>query len=252
MPLAILARPQAGPAAIIVDRASRGMREEERVLRIHRLLLDRYGDPPQRRHDLLSTLVSAILSQNTNDTNRDRALGRLTERFQGWEAVRDAPVEDVVDAIRPAGLGPTKAPRIQEALRRISAQQGGLELGFLGQLPLEEAREWLLGIPGVGPKTAAIVLLFGLGRPAFPVDTHVHRVSTRLGLLPEGTSREKAHGILEAIVPAGIYYPLHINLIALGRDVCHARGPEHEVCAVRLECPVFTELARGGEQGGAS
>ncbi len=228
------------------------MSDDDRVLRIHRLLLDEYGDPPRRAHDPLATLVSTILSQNTSDTNRDRALAQLRERFPGWEQVRDARLEDVLEAIQPAGLGPTKAPRIQEALRLITAERGALELDFLAELPLEEARQWLLAIPGVGPKTAAIVLLFALDMPAFPVDTHVHRVSSRLGLLPGGTSREKAHQMLEEMVPPEIYYPLHINLIELGRDICHARGPEHDVCVLRSECPVFEAVSREKAPGAST
>ncbi|TET49582.1 MAG: endonuclease III [Anaerolineales bacterium] len=218
--------------------------DTKRILRIHNLLLAEYGDPPRDCHDPLPTLVSAILSQNTSDTNRDRALARLGERFPDWEAVRDARQEDLLDAIRPAGLGPTKAPRIQEALRRITAERGELELDFLAQLPLDEARRWLVAIPGVGPKSAAIVLLFALNRPAFPVDTHIHRVAGRLGLLPERTGREKAHEVLEAIVPPEIYYPFHVNLIAHGRVVCHARKPEHESCLLRSDCALYAQLAQ--------
>ena len=217
-------------------------RDTKRILRIHRLLLDEYGDPLRKDHDPMDTLVSAILSQNTSDTNRDRAMGRLVERFTDWEAVRDARQSDVLDAIRPAGLGPTKAPRIQEALRRIGAERGELKLDFLSDLPLDEARRWLIDLPGVGPKSAAIVLLFALNMPAFPVDTHIHRLAGRLGLLPARTGREKAHEVLEAIVPREIYYAFHINLIAHGRGVCHARKPEHVSCLLRSDCALYSEL----------
>lgn len=213
-----------------------------RVRHIHNLLLAEYGDHPYRPRDPVATLVSTILSQNTNDVNRDRAFERLRERFPTWEKVRDAPVEELVEAIRPAGLAPTKAPRIQEALRRIDTERGEISLDFLADLPVEEGREWLLAIPGVGPKTAAIVLLFALGRPAFPVDTHVHRVTQRLGLIPVGTSREKAHALLEQLVPPQIYYALHLNLIALGRAICHARNPEHERCVLRDTCDSYSNL----------
>ena len=216
--------------------------ETKRVLRIHDLLLAEYGDRPWQPHDPVASLVNTILSQNTNDVNRDRAFEQLRERFPTWEAVRDAPLEALIDVIRPAGLGPTKGPRIQEALRRITAERGKISLDFLADLPVEEARAWLSSIPGVGPKTAAIVLLFALGRPAFPVDTHVHRLSRRLGLIPEKTSREKAHVLLEALVPSDLYYTFHLNLIAHGRAVCHARNPEHEVCVLRDECPFFRAL----------
>ena len=206
------------------------------VLHIHNLLLSAYSDHPWRPHDPVASLVLTILSQNTNDVNRDRAFERLRERFPTWEAVRDAPPEALVEAVRPAGLAPTKAPRIQEALQRVTAGQGEISLDFLGEMGLEEARAWLLSLPGVGPKTAAIVLLFALGRPAFPVDTHVHRVTRRLGLIPLQTSREKAHKLLEQLVPPEIYYSFHLNLIAHGRTVCHARNPECGRCILRDEC----------------
>jgi len=216
----------------------------EQIRTLHQALLDEYGDPPRGASDPVSTLISTILSQNTNDVNRDRAFDRLQERFPTWQAVLDAPLDALVDAVRPAGLAPTKAPRIQEALRRIVAEQGTISLDFLDQMGLEEARAWLLGIPGVGPKTAAIVLLFSLGKPAFPVDTHVHRVSQRLGLIPQGTSREKAHQLLERLVPPDIYYPFHLNLITHGRTICHARNPEHDRCLLRDVCPVYQNLDR--------
>jgi len=210
--------------------------ETAKIRRIHDLLLAEYGDHPWHPRDPVATLVLTILSQNTNDVNRDRAFERLRERFPTWEAVRDAPLADLVEAIRPAGLAPTKGPRIQGALRRITAERGELSLDFLADLPLEEARAWLLSLPGVGPKTAAIVLCFALGRPAFPVDTHVHRVCRRLGLIPQRTSREKAHELLEALVPPEIYYPFHLNLIAHGRAVCRARAPRCDDCILRDEC----------------
>ena len=213
--------------------------ETQAVLRIHDLLLSEYGDHPWRPHDPVATLVGTILSQNTNDVNRDQAFDRLRERFPTWEAVRDAPLDLLVESIRPAGLAPTKGPRIQEALRRVTTQRGEISLGFLADMPLAEAREWLLALPGVGPKTAAIVLLFALGRPAFPVDTHVHRVTRRLGLIPDRATREKAHELLEQLVPPEIYYPFHLNLIAHGRTVCHARNPECARCALQDECAYY-------------
>ena len=215
--------------------------ETKEILHIHDLLLAEYGEPEWHPRDPVASLVNTILSQNTNDVNRDRAFEQMRERLPTWEAVRDAPLEELIDAVRPAGLAPTKAPRIQEALRRITAERGEISLDFLADLPVEEARAWLLSIPGVGPKTAAIVLLFALGMPAFPVDTHVHRLSGRLGLIPEKTSREKAHDLLEALVPPELYYVFHLNLIEHGRTVCHARNPGHERCALREECVYYRE-----------
>ncbi len=211
----------------------------DRILRIHHRLLAEYGEPRWRPHDPLAVLVSTILSQNTNDVNRDRAYERLRERFPTWENVLNAPLEDLIEAIRPAGLAPTKAPRIQETLRRIRAERGNFSLDFLAEWPLDRARDWLLSIPGIGPKTAAIVLLFAFGRPAFPVDTHIHRVARRLGLIPPRATREQAHQLLEDLIPPELYYPLHLNLIALGRDVCHPRNPECGRCVLRDECDFY-------------
>lgn len=213
----------------------------EQIRSIHQRLVSEYGEPQWTPRDPLAVLVSTILSQNTNDRNRDRAYQRLRERFPTWEAVRDAPLEDLVAAIRPAGLAPTKGPRIQETLRRIWAERGEFSLDFLANMPLEEARAWLLSIPGVGPKTAAIVLLFAFGCPAFPVDTHIHRVSRRLGLIPARATREQAHALLEALIPPELYYPLHLNLIALGRDVCHPRNPECGRCVLRDDCDFYQQ-----------
>lgn len=210
----------------------------DKALEIHQELVAAYGERPRRQHlPPVAELVSTIISQNTNDRNRDRAFERLRERFPTWEAVRDAPAEAIEEAIRPAGLAPTKAPRIQSALRRITKEQGQITLDFLAAMPLEEARDWLTSINGVGPKTAAIVLLFAFNREAFPVDTHVHRVSQRLGLIPESASREKAHDILEGLLPSEIYYTFHLNLIRHGRGICHARDPDCGHCFLLEWCP---------------
>lgn len=226
-----------------------------RIVALERLLAGAYGEKPWRPVDAVDALVLTILSQNTNDVNRDRAFARLRERFPTWEAVRDAPLAAVVEAIRPAGLAPTKGPHIQAALRRISEERSALDLSFLADLPLEEARAWLLDIPGVGFKTAAIVLLFALGRPAFPVDTHVHRLAQRLGLIPEGTSRQEAHRLLEEAVPPDLYYSFHLNLIEHGRAVCHARRPACQDCVLRAECAFYRaqgEMASEKESGWSS
>jgi endonuclease-3 len=191
--------------------------------------------------------VNTILSQNTNDRNRDIAFAALRAQFPTWEAVRDAPADAIIDAIRPAGLAPTKGPNIQSALQQITAEHGELSLDFLETLPLEEARQWLVNLNGVGPKTAAIVLLFALGRPAFPVDTHVHRVTRRLGLIPQNTSREKAHTLLEAIIPPELYWTLHLNLIAHGRQVCHARKPACDECPLQTQCAYYQTSQEGGK-----
>ncbi len=207
---------------------------------IHRLLLREYGPCRRRgRLDPVSQLISAILSQNTNDGLRDRAYNRLRHRFPTWEEVRDAPVEEIMEAIRPAGLAPQKAPRIKAALERISRERGELSLEFLRGLPVEEAKGWLASIKGVGLKTAAIVLLFSLGHPAFPVDTHVYRVCRRLGLLDQKISREKAHQLVERLIAPGDYCAFHLNLIAHGREVCKAQRPRCEICVLAPHCDYF-------------
>ena len=209
----------------------------QRALQVHRKLLAFYGEPIWRNPlPAVDELVSTILSQNTNDANRDRAFNALRARFPTWEAVRDAPAAEVVAAIRPAGLGNQKGPRIQQVLKAISVERGSLDLSFLAELPLEEARAWLMKFNGVGPKTAAIVLCFSLGRPAFPVDTHVYRVTGRIGLRPEQMSVEAAHPHLEALFPPETYYAAHLNLIRLGRETCHARKPACAACPIRDEC----------------
>ncbi len=214
------------------------------ALDVHDRLVAEYGEPSwesDEAEDPVGALVNTILSQNTNDHNRDIAYQQLRERYPTWEAVRDAPTKSVIEAVRPAGLAPTKGPRIQEALQTIADRQGEISLDFLRAKPLEEARAWLLELNGVGPKTAAIVLLFAMGRPAFPVDTHVHRVTQRLGLIPGTTSREKAHELLEDIVPEALYYPFHLNVIRHGRTICVARGPRCEQCVLQDICAYYRE-----------
>lgn len=210
---------------------------EQRALEVHRRLLEEYGEPRWRdRLPPLDELISTILSQNTNDENRDRAFGQLRRRFPNWEAVREADTDDVIDAIRTAGLANQKAPRIQNLLQGIEAERGRLSLDFLQDLDPEQAKKWLMKFKGVGPKTAAIVLLFSLGMPAFPVDTHIHRVTGRLGLRPEKMSAEKTHTLMEHLLPPEAYYAAHLNLIRHGREVCHARKPECERCGLLDIC----------------
>ena len=209
----------------------------ERALAIHRKLLEFYG-PPTWRSPLpaLDELVSTVLSQNTNDTNRDRAFEALRRRFPTWEQVRDAEAAEVVAAIRPAGLANQKGPRIQQLLRSISQERDSLDLSFLEKLTTQEARDWLMRFKGVGPKTAAIVLQFSLQKPAFPVDTHIYRVSGRLGLRPAKMSVEQAHEHLAALLPPETYYAAHLNIIRLGREVCQARRPNCPACPLQAMC----------------
>ena len=204
---------------------------------VHQRLLDFYGQPTWRNPlPALDELVSTILSQNTNDINRDRAFESLRRHFPTWEAVRDAEPGSVIAAIRTAGLANQKGPRIQQVLQEISSERGSLDLSFLQSLPLEEARAWLMKFKGVGPKTAAIVLLFSLGRPAFPVDTHIYRVTGRVGLRPEKMNVEDAHTHLEKLFPPEAYYAAHLNIIRLGREICAARKPACLRCPLRGPC----------------
>jgi endonuclease III len=204
---------------------------------VHQRLLDFYGKPTWRNPlPPVDELVSTILSQNTNDLNRDRAFESLRQRFPAWEQVRDAEPGSVTAAIRPAGLANQKGPRIQQVLRGISAERGSLDLHFLKDLPLEEARAWLMKFKGVGPKTAAIVLLFSLGRPAFPVDAHIYRVTGRIGLRPEKMTVEETHVHLEKLLPPETYYAAHLNIIRLGREICAARKPACQRCPLRELC----------------
>jgi endonuclease-3 len=213
------------------------MDQSSLALEVYRRLLAFWGRPEWREPlPALDELVSTILSQNTNDRNRDLAFNALRQRFATWEQVRDADPAEVVAAIRIAGLSNQKGPRIQAVLREITAERGALDLDFLKELPVEEARTWLTHFKGVGPKTAAIVLVFSLGKPAFPVDTHIYRVSGRLGLRPEGMTVEEAHPHLAGLFPPEEYGPAHLNLIRLGREICHARKPECGRCPLRDLC----------------
>ena len=239
-----------------------------KVRAIHRRLLKEYGLPARpawagtvrsvqpvaaetewQPIDPISELVNTILSQNTNDLNRDRAYRALKAALPTWEAVRDAPREEVIAAIKPAGLARQKGPRIQAVLRRITAERGELNIDFLRDLSIDQAKAWLTSLDGVGPKTAAIVLLFALGRPAFPVDTHIHRVAGRLGLIPPKTSADKAHTILESLVPVDWYHPFHLNVITHGRRVCKASNPRCEGCVIRRFCDYYqNQLNKNGTQ----
>jgi endonuclease-3 len=222
----------------------------EHARAVHETLLAVYGLPVWRNPlPPLDELVSTILSQNTNDTNRDRAFHALRRRFPTWEAVRDADEQDVIDAIRPAGLGNQKGPRIQNVLREITRQHGELSLDFLAQMPDADALDWLMTFKGVGPKTASIVLLFSLGKPAFPVDTHIYRVSGRLGIRPEGMNTDQAHTYLGQLFPPEAYYAVHLNLIRLGREVCQARRPKCSDCPLQDLCEYFSTSKEGRADG---
>jgi endonuclease-3 len=207
------------------------------VLAIRDRLREMYGRPAHEPHgDPVHELVLTILSQNTSDTNRDVAYAGLRARFGSWANVRDAPTEEVVAAIRPGGLAPTKAPRIQAVLRELGDP---MDLEWLRDAPRDEALAYLTSLPGVGRKTAACVLIFAFGRPEIPVDTHVHRVGGRLGLFPAKASFDRAHDEMLRITPPEDAYELHMNLIAHGRRLCRPVKPRCDVCALSRMCPYY-------------
>jgi endonuclease-3 len=189
------------------------------------------------RGPVLDELVATILSQNTSDANSSAAFEELQRRFRDWDAVRRASVRRIADAIRSAGLANRKAPRIKAILQHIHRQQGKLDLEFLASCSVDEAMNYLLQFDGIGPKTAACVLLFSCGKPVLPVDTHVHRVSKRLGLIGQRTNAEKAHAELAPLVPADCVLEFHIQLIRHGRTVCSARNPQCSDCVLFGGCP---------------
>lgn len=208
-----------------------------RVRRIVQVLEGAYGKRPWRSSGPgLDGLVRTILSQNTNDGNSGAAFRSLREAFADWDAVRRAPAARIAQAIRIAGLSNIKGPRIKRILQEIHADRGEVSLEFLRDRPPAEARAYLRRFKGVGPKTAACVLMFNFAMPVLPVDTHVHRVSQRLGLIGPRVSAEQAHERLEAIVPAEKVYAFHVLLIQHGREVCHRRSPQCGRCVLRRLC----------------
>jgi len=209
-----------------------------RVRAILARLHARYGElVPPRAVDPLDELILTVLSQHTSDLNADRAFTSLRAAFPTWEEVAEAPTEAVADAIRSGGLADTKAPRIQSILEEVRHREGRFDLSRLRAMPDDEVRNYLTSLPGIGPKTAAVVLSFALGRDAIPVDTHVHRVATRLGLVPPKASAEKADRLLHHLVPDGLRTPLHVALIRLGREICKAPTPRCRLCPLKDLCP---------------
>jgi len=203
----------------------------ERLCLVNERLNQVFGYPEWRNPlPALDELVSTFLSQNTNDLNRDKAFDAIRARYANWDEVCEADPDEFMQVIRVAGLANQKGPNIQAALRRIREERGEIDLEWLKELPVEEAREWLLSFKGVGRKTTAIVLLFSLGMPAFPVDTHIYRVSGRIGLLPQKLDVDATHQYLEAAADPAQYYAMHLNLIRLGREICQARKPDCARC----------------------
>ncbi|MDD2836398.1 MAG: endonuclease III [Methanothrix sp.] len=214
--------------------------DRKRALICISLLEDQYGIPHADERDPVDLLVMTILSQNTSDTNSLRAFAHLKNVFCDYEMVLVAPDEAVADSIRAGGLAEIKARRIKEALSRIKQDARTISLTFLADMNPQGAMAYLLSLPGVGPKTASVVLLFAFSMPFLPVDTHVYRVSRRLGLLDD-IRLEKAQPILEKIVPVEKYLSLHLNLITHGRLICRARNPKHEECVLRNCCDYYLQ-----------
>jgi endonuclease-3 len=232
-------------------------------------LADRYGHPEWRRRlDPVSELILTILTQNSADVNAEKAYEALCAAYPSdgeaeehdlgagwggaglnptvtpdWARVELAPLDELIDVIRPGGLAPQKAPRLQAALRTIREAHGDYSLEFLGNLPALEARAWLTQIPGIGKKTASIVLLFSFGTPLMPVDRHVERVAKRVGLVPPKASADDAHEFFLALLEPDEMYEAHVNLIQHGRRICHAQRPEHEICPIARRCRFYDPKA---------
>ena len=205
----------------------------DKLDRVSQRLLEFFGEPDW--HEMLPAvgeLVCTILSQNTNDINRDKAYRAMLERYPTWDDVLAADPEALKHTIRIAGLAQQKGPNIQAALQAIKDERGEIDLDWLKALSIEEARNWLVNLKGVGPKTAAIVMVFALEMPAFPVDTHIYRVTGRIGLRPAKLNVEKTHEYLELIGNPVDFGHLHLNLISLGRQFCQARKPKCAGCPV--------------------
>jgi len=204
-----------------------------RLVQVQDRLRHRFGTPTWHvKLPAVDELVCTILSQNTNDINRDKAFQALKERYPNWEAVRDADPAELRSVIRIAGLANQKGPNIQAALRDITEERGEIDLDWLREKDPEEARKWLVKLRGVGPKTAAIVMVFALGMPAFPVDTHIYRVTGRIGLRPRDLDISKTHAYMEQIADPDDFGSLHLNLINLGREICQARKPKCPICPI--------------------
>ncbi len=209
-----------------------------RVRAILARLQKRYGElVPPRAVDPLDELILTVLSQHTSDLNAERAFASLRRAFPDWARVVEAQPGAVADAIRSGGLADTKAPRIQAVLEEVRLREGRFDLSRLRTMSDDEVRSYLTSLPGIGPKTAAVVLSFALGRDAIPVDTHVHRVATRLGLVPPKASAERADRLLHDLVPDGLRTPLHVGLIRLGREICKAPTPRCRLCPLKDLCP---------------
>ena len=211
--------------------------DPRRIRAVQRRLRRHQGEfIPKPQLPIIDEVVATLLSQHTSDVNSEHAFARLRARFPSWEQVADAPVDDVADAIRCGGIADQKARRIQQILAAIEEREGRIDLDRLLGLDDQAVESYLMSLPGVGPKTAACVLVFSMGRAAFPIDTHVRRVAARLGWIPPSATADKAYRLLAPLVPPGIRYDLHLALITHGRTVCRAQRPRCDACVVRDLC----------------
>ena len=209
---------------------------KERAEAIYQALIDCFGEPLfTPGDDPTETLIGTILSANTTDVNSGRAFGRLMQ-LGDWETIRTAPLPQIIDAIRPAGMYNQKGPHIVATLERLHGERGGYDLSDLATMPVDEAIGFLTSLPGVGRKTASIVLLFCFNRGAFPVDTHIQRITQRLGLSGPTASPDAVQRLWQALLPPENYYALHLNLIRLGREICTARVPRCLICPLQDMC----------------
>lgn len=224
---------------------------QEKARLIHTTLIDHFGEPVfQPGDDPVDELIATILSANTNDANSGRAFDQLKQAFgDDWEKVRTAPLDAIKQAIRPAGMYNQKAPAIAGALERIKADRGAYDLNFLAELPASEALDYLTSLPGVGRKTASIVILFCFNGAAFPVDTHIQRISQRTGISGRRASPDKIKQIWESLMPPSTFYPLHINLIRHGRRICQALTPQCDRCPLQSICDYYQQVGEWSSGG---
>lgn len=219
-----------------------------RARAVHDRLRKQQGDfEPKARLPIIDELVLTVLSQHTSDTNRDRAYASLRTRFPTWEEVLGAPEDEIADAIRSGGIADRKARSIKAILVEIEKREGGLDLARLLSMHDAEVEDYLVSLPSVGPKTAACVLVFSMGRPAFPIDTHVHRIMARLGWIGPNDSAEKAHREATPVIPAGIRYSLHVAFIEHGRKICRAQRPRCTDCVLFDLCESGPRLLAAGD-----
>ncbi len=225
------------PAAILpaVDKTTSELKKQ--VRRVVAALEKRVGVPRvRRRTDLIGSFVLTMLSQHTSDLNAERAFGVLKERFPRWEDVANATPRQVASAIRSAGLANQKSGRIRDFVRWIKTTFGDYDLSAMKKMPTDEATKLFTSVNGIGIKTVSVVLLFSLGRDVFPVDTHVHRICRRVGLVPDKATAEQTHHRMAPLIAEGKSMSLHVNLLRLGRTICHARGPQCPDCPLRRLC----------------